>query len=60
VELGKPILISPPGMADKDAALFPEKIKGKFAIFHRLGSSIWLDFRDELNLIKKTGWVALR
>lgn len=45
----KPILISPPGVDDKDAALFPRKIGGKYAILHRMGVSIWLDFVDDLN-----------
>ncbi len=45
----EPVLISPPGMDDKDAALFPRKIKGKYAILHRLGGSIWLDYADDLN-----------
>ncbi len=44
----KPVLISPPGVDDKDAAIFPKKIKGKFAILHRIGVSIWIDFVDEL------------
>jgi predicted GH43/DUF377 family glycosyl hydrolase len=45
----KPRIISPPGLADKDAALFPVKINGQFTILHRLGTNIWLDFRDDLN-----------
>ncbi len=45
----KPILISPPGIDDKDAALFPKKIGGKYAILHRMGLSIWLDFVDDLS-----------
>ncbi len=44
----KPILISPPNQSDKDAAIFPKKIKGKYAILHRLGVSIWLDLVDDL------------
>jgi predicted GH43/DUF377 family glycosyl hydrolase len=44
----RPILISPPNVPDKDAAIFPKKIKGKYAIFHRLGVSIWLDYVDDL------------
>jgi predicted GH43/DUF377 family glycosyl hydrolase len=44
-----PVLISPPGMDDKDAAIFPKKIKGKYVILHRLGGSIWIDFVDDLN-----------
>jgi predicted GH43/DUF377 family glycosyl hydrolase len=45
----QPKLISPPGLSDKDAALFPEKINGRYVILHRLGVNIWLDFRDDLN-----------
>ena len=44
----RPILISPPNVPDKDAALFPKKIKGKYAFLHRLGVSIWLDYVDDL------------
>jgi predicted GH43/DUF377 family glycosyl hydrolase len=44
-----PVLISPPDMDDKDAALFPRKIKGKYVILHRLGGSIWIDFVDDLD-----------
>lgn len=44
----KPVLISPPNVDDKDAAIFPKKIKGKYAILHRIGLSIWIDFVDEL------------
>jgi len=43
------VLISPPGMDDKDATLFPKKINGKFALLHRLSTSIWLDYRDDLS-----------
>ncbi len=45
----KPILISPPGEWDKDAAMFPEKINGKYVFLHRLGKSIWIDAVDDLN-----------
>lgn len=45
----KPILISPPGVDDKDAAIFPKKIKEKYVILHRLGVSIWIDFVDSLD-----------
>ncbi len=44
----QPVLISPPNFADKDAAIFPKKIKGKYAILHRLGTSIWLDLVEDL------------
>ena len=44
----KPILISPPNAQDKDAGLFPERIKDKYVIFHRLEDNIWIDFVDDL------------
>ncbi len=44
----RPVLISPPNLSDKDAAIFPKKIKGKYAILHRLGTSIWLDLVNDL------------
>ncbi len=43
-----PLLISPPGMDDKDAAVFPKKIGGKYIFLHRLGSEIWIDRVDDL------------
>jgi predicted GH43/DUF377 family glycosyl hydrolase len=45
----KPVLISHPRTMDKNAALFPRKIKDKYAFIHRLGTSIWLDFKDSLS-----------
>jgi predicted GH43/DUF377 family glycosyl hydrolase len=44
----KPVLISPPDKDDKDATVFPEKIKGKYVFLHRLGTEIWIDFVDSL------------
>lgn len=45
----RPVLISPPGVDDKDAAIFPGEINGKYFIFHRLGTDIWLDHTDNPN-----------
>lgn len=46
----KPVLISLPGVDNKDAALFPKKIKGKFVFLHRQGGEkIWIDFVDSLD-----------
>ncbi|MBI2591425.1 MAG: hypothetical protein HYW34_01985 [Candidatus Brennerbacteria bacterium] len=56
----KPVLISPPDTDDKDAAIFPKKIKGKYAILHRLGFSIWIDFVDNLNFDGKSKWIKGR
>jgi predicted GH43/DUF377 family glycosyl hydrolase len=44
-----PMLISPPGLDDKDAALFPRKIGGKYFFLHRLGSDIWIDSCDSFD-----------
>ena len=51
-----PVLISPPGLDDKDAALFPKAIKtgsgpggGKYFFLHRLGADIWIDSVDSLD-----------
>ena len=44
-----PILISNPNVMDKNSALFPEKVKGKYAILHRLDVRIWIDFERDLS-----------
>lgn len=38
--------ISPPGEANKNWVMFPEKIRGKFAIIHALTPSILIDYAD--------------
>jgi len=45
----KPVLISPPGVVDKSACILPEKIGGKYVIFHRVFPNILIDFVDNLN-----------
>jgi len=52
----RPVLISRPRVMDKNAALFPRKIKGKYAFLHRLGTSIWLDLVDSLDFEEGT-WI---
>ena len=44
----KPILISPPGVDDKDACVMPKKFDGQYMFFHRFPPSIWVDFVDDL------------
>ena len=44
----KPILISPPGVDDKDACIFPGKYNGKYIIFHRIDDNIVIDYRVSL------------
>jgi predicted GH43/DUF377 family glycosyl hydrolase len=54
----KPVLISPPGLDDKDAAIFPRKIDGKYWFLHRLGSDIWIDSVPDLNFDGKTKFLG--
>ncbi|MCF7908263.1 MAG: hypothetical protein K9L86_05290 [Candidatus Omnitrophica bacterium] len=44
----KPKLISPPGVVDKSGCILPEKVKGKYVIFHRIFPHILIDYRDDL------------
>lgn len=45
----EPIIVSPEKEWDKDACIIPEKIKGKYFMIHRLGSSICADYMDSLD-----------
>lgn len=53
----KPVLISPQGVIDKSGCLLPEKIKGKYVIFHRIFPNILIDFVDDLNFDGKSKWL---
>ena len=37
-----------PGERNKDAALFPEKIRGRYCMFHRREPDIWIAYSDDL------------
>ena len=50
----KPVLISPPGVVDKNACILPEKINGKYVIFHRIYPDILVDFVNDLNFDGQT------
>ena len=61
----KPVLISHPGEDDKDACLFPEKIRGEYVIIHRAGDEIDLSFHSNLhfgdsNWLEEYRWIAPR
>jgi predicted GH43/DUF377 family glycosyl hydrolase len=45
----KPKLISAPGMVNKSAVIFPEKINGKYMMLHRVYPNILVDELDDLN-----------
>jgi predicted GH43/DUF377 family glycosyl hydrolase len=49
----KPFLITPEGVDDKDACIIPEKINGKYLIFHRVGTDICADYLDTLDFEKE-------
>lgn len=36
------------GIWDKDAILFPERINGKYVIYHRIEPSVWVSYLDKL------------
>lgn len=50
----EPVIISKPGVIDKNACIFPEKIQGKYAIMHRVFPHILIDFVDSLDFDGKT------
>jgi beta-1,2-mannobiose phosphorylase / 1,2-beta-oligomannan phosphorylase len=61
----KPEMISAAGKDDKDAVFFPEKIKGKYYVIHRLNNGIDIQTCDDLNferneLSEETGWAEPR
>lgn len=43
-----PVLISPPGETHKNWVIFPEKIKGKYAILHSISPEIQVAYFNEL------------
>lgn len=45
----EPIRISPSGVGDKDAAVFPKKIDGKYLLIHRIDPIICGDYFTDLN-----------
>lgn len=48
-EWTKPEIITPAGVDDKDACLFPEKINGQYMVLHRVSSHICADFVSSLS-----------
>lgn len=52
----KPVLISPPEFDNKDACVFPEKVGGKYLIFHRMGMDVDIALVPSLNF-KNNSWL---
>ncbi len=55
----KPVIVSPPDFDDKDACIFPEKVDGKYLIFHRIGSDVDTALVPDLNF-KDNQWLEER
>lgn len=47
----RPVIISRPGCVTKSGAILPEKIDGKFVVFHRVFPNILVDFVDDLDAL---------
>ncbi|MDA1316767.1 MAG: hypothetical protein O3B87_01940 [bacterium] len=61
----EPKIISAPDVPDKDGALFPEKIQGKYVFLHRVEPNIVIDTVDDLEFkskpyLDKVGIIAPR
>ena len=52
-----PILISNDNIDDKDGALFPEKIKNKYALIHRVNHSICVDYSSTLEFLNRNNYI---
>ena len=50
----KPVLISPADLNDKNAHIFPEKVRGKYLIVHRVGYDIDYSYVDTLSFKGET------
>ena len=48
----KPEIITPPSVANKDAAILPEPAKGGYMVFHRVHESVCADFVASLDFSK--------
>ncbi len=48
-----PEVITPPSIANKDAAILPEKVRGGYMIFHRVNQSVCGDFVSTLDFSKE-------
>ena len=53
----KPVMISPPWEVNKNWVLFPEKIKGKFAILHSISPKILIDYFDSFDTFNEKHFI---
>ena len=53
----EPVLISPPQQIHKNWVLFPEKIKGKYAILHSISPKIMVDYFKSLDELDGNNYI---
>ena len=53
----KPVLISPPNQMNKNWLLFPEKVRGKYAILHSIAPKVLVDYVDDLDKFDGTYFI---
>ena len=53
----KSVLISLPGVVNKNACILPERINSKYVILHRIFPNILVDFVDDLDFDGTTRWL---
>jgi predicted GH43/DUF377 family glycosyl hydrolase len=51
------VLISKPGVINKNACIFPERINDKYVVFHRVFPDILVDLLDNLDFDGKSKWL---
>jgi predicted GH43/DUF377 family glycosyl hydrolase len=56
----RPVLISEPGVVNKNACIFPEKVGSSYVILHRVFPDILIDFVDDLDFDGETRWLQSR
>jgi predicted GH43/DUF377 family glycosyl hydrolase len=56
----KSVLISPPGEIHKNWVIFPEKIRGKYAVLHSVSPKILVDYFDSLDELGDDAYIKSR
>lgn len=54
----EPRLISEPGVVNKSGIILPEKIDGKYVIFHRVFPDILIHYTDSLDNLGRDEWLS--
>jgi len=54
----EPRLISEPGVVNKSGIILPEKIDGKYVIFHRVFPDILIHYTDDLESLGRYEWLS--